>query len=247
MIDSRHIVRGICAAAVIAMVAVPALAQGGKPKPGTLFPVEAEFRCPGTTFCNGADRIVGDGLVYIGTTPPGRSTAQDGTEENLGAYLTLIGDFLFTLKPWSDRTVRFDFSDPLGAPTCGSKCKKNFVQVTTNTSLPGSRTAVVDAQGAILPNGFKSLSAGQTAPAHFYINFADPSGRELNWTVRFDPRQATGSTYLSVTRTGAKEWVIEATDDMVASLSNYTTGSGKQVTTQEGNYRMPFRIVVTEP
>ena len=90
-----------------------------------------------------------------------------------------------------------------------------------------------------LANGFKSLTAGQTAPAHFYINFADPSGRELNWTVRFDPRQATGSTHLSVTRTGAKEWVIEATDDMVASLSNYTTGSGKQVTTQEGNYRMP--------
>ncbi|AMY12609.1 hypothetical protein LuPra_05888 [Luteitalea pratensis] len=98
-----------------------------------------------------------------------------------------------------------------------------------------------------MPNGFKSLMVGQTAPARSFINFADPSGRALNWTVRFDPRQAAGSTYLSVTRTGANEWIIEATAEMVASLSNYTTGSGKQVTTQEGTYRMPFRIRVTAP
>ena len=62
VIDSRHIVRGICAAAVIAVVAVPALAQGGKPKPGTLYPVTAEFRCPGTTFCMARTALLATGL-----------------------------------------------------------------------------------------------------------------------------------------------------------------------------------------
>lgn len=246
MIDSTRIVLGVCAA-VATLLAVPASAQ--KVKPGTLYPVTAQFRCPATADCNGipVDRIVGDGGVYTGTTPAGSTTTQDGTAENLGAYFTVVGDFLFVLKSWSDRTVRFDFSEPVSAPTCGSNCKKNFAQVTTNTSVPGGRTVVVDAQGARLPDSVKGLAVGQSAPAASLINFADPSGRALNWTVRFDPRQAPGSTYLNVTRTGPKVWVIEATSATVASLSNYTTGSSKQVTTQEGTYRMPFRIVVTVP
>jgi len=247
VIHSTHIACAICVAAVTGLATVPALAQGGKPKPGTLYPLTAEFRCPAALDCGGADRIVGDGVVYVGTTPPGSLTTQDGAEENLGAYFTVIGDFLFGLKSWSDRSIRFDFNDPVTAPQCGSKCRKNFTQVTTNNSQPGSRTAVVDAMGAALPNGFKSLAVGQSAPARSFINFADPSGRALNWTVRFDPNLAPGSTYLNVTRTHDKEWVIEATATMVAGLSNYTTGSGKQVTTQEGTFRMPFRIRVTAP
>ena len=154
----------------------------------------------------------------------------------------MIGDFLFTLKSWSDRTVRFDFSDPLGCSHLRQQVQEELhaghVQHVAARLTYGRRGRARSHPAQRL----QEPTAGQTAPARFYINFADPSGRELNWTVRFDPRQATGSTYLSVTRTGAKEWVIEATDDMVASLSNYTTGSGKQVTTQEGNYRMPFRI-----
>jgi hypothetical protein len=248
MIVQRSIVLAVCTA-VVTLAAAPAAGQGGKPKPGTLFPVTAEFRCPSVVDCGstGPDRLTGDGDVYTGTTPAGSTTTQDGTAENLGAYFTLIGDFLFVLKSWSPRTVNFDFSDPVSAPPCGSNCKRNFEQVTTNTSVPGGRTAVVDAQGAALPNGFRSLLPGQSARAAFLINFADPHNRQLNWTVRFNPVAGPGSTYLRVTRTGENEWVIEATNDMVASLSNYTTGTGKQVTTQEGTFRMPFRIRITTP
>jgi hypothetical protein len=246
MIDSTRIVFLACLAVTTAS-AVPA--SGQKVKPGTLYPVTAEFRCPATTDCDGTpvDRLVGDGDVYTGTTPAGSATTQDGTAENLGAYFTVVGDVLFVLKPWSGRTVMFDFSEPVSLPTCGNSCKKTFTQVTTNTSVPGGRTVVVDAQGARLPDSVRGLAVGQSAPAASLINFADPFGRALNWTVRFDPRQGPGSSYLNVTRTGTKEWVIEATADMVASLSHYTTGSGRQVTTQEGTYRMPFRMRVTLP
>jgi hypothetical protein len=246
IISSTRIVLGVCAA-VATLSAGPA--SGQKVKPGTLYPVTAEFRCPATPDCDGTpvDRLVGDGLVYTGTTPAGSPTTQDGTAENLGAYFTVVGDFLFVLKSWSDRTVTFHFTEPVSAPTCGLNCKKNFTQVTTNTSVPGGRTVVVDAQGVRLPDSVRGLALNQTARAVSLINFADPSGRLLNWTVRFDPLQAPGSSYVNVTRTGTKEWLIEAADAMVASLSNYTTGSGKQVTTQEGLYRMPFRIRVTVP
>jgi hypothetical protein len=115
----------------------------------------------------------------------------------------------------------------------------------TDVSLPGSRTYPVDAAGADLPDGFMSIAVGQSAPARWYFNFADPYGRALLWTVRFDPALYPGSTFLTVTRTATNQWVVEATAGQVAQLVSATTTNGKSVKVNEGYYSMPFMITIT--
>lgn len=90
-----------------------------------------------------------------------------------------------------------------------------------------------------------SLPVGATSRARILLNFADPAGRELLWTVRFDPALHPGSSLLTVTRTGVNTWTIEASATDVAGLTSATT-SGKAVKVNEGYYRLPFKITVTK-
>lgn len=236
---------------VIASLAAPsAEAQKGKPGGGgggnTLFPVTAEFRCPFTVDCQLTDAITGDAIgPYRGTTPNGAPTTQEGQAENQGAYFTEGGLFLFVLKSGFGRLASFDFSSPIGAPPCVSKnnCRKNFISATTDVSLPGSRTYPVDAMGADLPNGFNSIAVGASARARMYLNFEDPSGRDILWTVRFDPTFYPSSGLLTVTRPAPNTWTIEATANDVAVLESANT-SGKALKINEGYYRMPYKITV---
>ncbi|MBA3949644.1 MAG: hypothetical protein H0X44_06835, partial [Acidobacteria bacterium] len=76
-------------------------------------------------------------------------------------------------------------------------------------------------------------------------DFADPAGRALVWTVRFNAEYYPGSTDLTVTRTDLNMWIVEASTSDVAELVAVNTGKGKQVMTHEGFYTMPFKITVT--
>ena len=89
------------------------------------------------------------------------------------------------------------------------------------------------------------ISVGQTVNARIYINFADPQGDPILWTVRFDPRLYPGSTFLTVTRSAENVWVIEANSTHVAGPVSANT-SGKLVKVNEGYFTMPFRITVTK-
>ena len=225
---------------VCLMLTAPLDGQKNKPGSGggsnTLQPVSADFRCPTGAGCLGLDRIQGDTLgTYRGTTPSGSSTTQEGQAENMGGYFTERYLFLFSLKVGMGRYVSLAFDQPVDTPPCTSTqtCRKNFVTAMTDVSLPGSRTYPVDALGADLPNGFMSIPVGQSAKARWYFNFADPSGRDLLWTVRFDPALYPGSTLLTVARTDASRWVISANDGDVAQLVSATTG-GKAVKINEG-------------
>ena len=226
-------------------------AQKGKPSGGgsiTLFPVTAEFRCPMTADCQAFDGIQGDSDgPYRGTTPNGGATTQEGLASNNGAYLTDGGLFLFVLKPGFGRSAYFDFAEPVGAAPCAANgsCRKNFTVVTTVETPHGSRTYPVDALGSDLPNGFMSLNVGSSARARIFLNFADPSGRALLWTVRFDPQLHPGSTPLTVTRPTVNTWTIEAGPDEIGGLTSATT-SGKSVKLNEGYFRMPFKITFTK-
>ena len=227
-------------------------AQKGKPSAGgggnTLYPVTAEFRCPLTLECLPPEGIQGDSLgTYRGTTENGSPTTPEGTASNNGSYMTEGNLFLFVLKPGLGRFVSFDFSRPTGAPPCAARgtCRKDFTTAMTDDSRPGGRTYPVDAAGTDLPNGFMSVPVGGSARARFYINFADPSGRSLRWTVRFDPALYPGSTFLTVTRSAENVWTVEASPDAVAQLVSETISTGKTVRTNEGYYNVPFRITIT--
>jgi hypothetical protein len=78
------------------------------------------------------------------------------------------------------------------------------------------------------------------------MNFADPSGRALLWTVRFDPNLFPGSTFITVTRLGQGTWAIESSASDVSQLVSETTSKGKSVTLNEGYYTMPFKITITQ-
>ncbi len=237
---------GLAAAGVGAVDAQkPAKGGGGN----TLYPVTAEFRCPADiNTCPTPDKIQGDGFgTYRGTTPEGSATTQEGQAANMGGYFTEGNLFLFSLKSGLGRFVSFTFDAPTGTAPCvaTNKCRKDFSYALTDVSLPGSRTYPVDAMGTDLPNGFMSIPVGQSANARFYLNFGDPQGRSILWTVRFDPALYPGSTFLTVTRTAENTWIIEATGSAVAELVSANT-SGKIVKVNEGYYSMPFRITVTK-
>ena len=214
----------------------------------TLFPVTAEFRCPLTVDCIGPDQVEGDALgPYRGTTPPGSATAREGEEATMGAYLTEGNLFLFSLKSAGGRTISLAFTRPIGTAPCSAAgtCRKTFSSAITDRSIPGSRTYPVDAMGTDLPNGFESIAVGQSVRARMYLNFDDPAGRAILWTIRFDPRFYPGSTHLTVTRTAVTQWIISATESDIAQLVSVNTSSGKSVTLNEGYYTMPFSITVT--
>ncbi len=212
----------------------------------TLFPVTAEFRCPADlATCPSPDKIQGDGLgPYRGTTPEGSATTQEGQAANMGGYFTEGNLFLFSLKSGLGRSISFNFDSGTAPCTAGTKCRKDFSYAVTDVSLPGGRTWPVDASGVDLPNGFMGISVGQTVNARILINFADPQGDPILWTVRFDPGLYPGSTYLTVTRTAENVWVIEANATHVAGLVSANT-SGKIVKVNEGYYSMPFKITIT--
>jgi hypothetical protein len=235
---------------IVLMLITPSSLAAQKAKTGggnTLFPVTAEFRCPLTAECQSPDAIQGDPLGrYVGTTPSGSSTTQEGAAANYGSYFTEGNLFLFVLKSGFGRFATLDFSQSLGTPPCESSrtCRKDFSMVTSDQSLPGGRTWPVDAMGSDLPNGFMSIPVGGTSRARILFNFADPGDRPLLWTVRFDPALHPGSSLLTVRRVAQNLWTIEAQATDVAGLTSATT-SGKAVKVNEGYYRMPFKITVT--
>jgi hypothetical protein len=238
----------VCAV-VISVLGAPLQAQkkAGGGGANTLYPVTATFRCPLTLECLTLDGIEGDMLgAYRGTTPDGAATTPEGTVTNNGAYFTEANLLVFALKAGLGRFISFDFSRPLGVAPCSARrtCRMDFTNATTDHSVPGSRTYPVGANGVDLPNGFIAIPIGGAARARFFVNFLDPKGRELLWTVRFDPALYPGSTFLTVTRPAENVWTVEAGGADVAQLVSATTANGKTVTVNEGYYVMPFRITI---
>lgn len=227
------------AAVVIALSASP----GAK---FTLYPVTAEFRCNSKSSCGSQitdasgnsvfvlDRLQGDGLPYVGSTG--------------GAYLDASYDFYFLVPSTSGRRVYLDFSARVGSPTCGSSCTMNFTEVWAGPSSaamsPASMANPVDANGTALPNGFYGIPQGSAANAEFKFNFLDSTGK-IRYTVRMNPSLYPGTSYVTVTRTDANAWTIEAGPDAVAALESQSTKTGQAPKILEGYFSMPFKITVT--
>lgn len=220
--------------------AVGAQKRQSAPKPTSgPTPVTASFRCPLGLDCyapDRLDRIQGDSLGSYAANLAGSSNTANP------------GDLYLALQAYGGRFVSLDFTQPSGTPLCAAAttCQKNFTTVYTDALQPASITNPVDAMGTELPNGFLSISVGQSVHARFKLNFADPFGRSLLWTIRFNPTMYPGSGYVTVTRTSTTTWTVEATTLDPAELVSLTTGRGKSVEAQEGFYTMPFKITVTQ-
>ena len=123
-------------------------------------------------------------------------------------------------------------------------CRMTFVTVQSD-----SRDLLINPVNAAdqeLPGGFFDIPVGQTSAARMKLNFDDPSGRSLLWTVRFNPGLYPGSTHVTVTRLTASEWMVEAaTADRARLIA--ADSKGRIVSTDEGLYVMPFRLRVVRP
>ncbi len=230
---------GMSVCVVMASAAVDA--QKGKPAPPQHTSVAADFRCPGAADCLTAarvDRIAGDGGgPYIGTYA--------GSTTGEGAFLNENHKLAMRYTTSYGRAIFADFRDRIAPGTCGAGCRKNFDIAEVRATAYPSITNPVDTSQADLPNGFYDIPVGGSGKARYKLDFADPAGRALIWTVRFNAEYYPGSTDLTVTRTSENTWEVEASVNDVAELVAINSGKGKQVMTHEGFYTMPFKITVT--
>jgi hypothetical protein len=221
--------------AATACLAVTCLAGDGlraQKKPTSTL-VNAVFRCNATTAgCVTLDAIQGDGAPY--------------TQASGGAVLNSGGDFVLNLgSSPGPRYLRLDFGTPDGDAPCltsGPACRRTFGQLVSSHT----RDVLVNPElnGVELSNGLLDIPVGVTRGGRLKVNFDDPAGQNVLWTVRFNP-EFPGSTLVPVTRQDANTWVIEATTEHRARLVSADMNTRKWVTADEGLFVMPFRIVVT--
>ena len=223
-----------------------ALAQkGGKPKPVDK-PATAWFRCNGANPPSGpspcganaaalSDSITGDGFTYIGV---------GDTTTGSGPFLRSDGEFDMDLRGGS-RLVYLSF-EHVYAPPSGSFFRKHFDNVTLNQFH--FNTHVLTASGQEFTGGLTDLQVGETRPARIKSYWTDPYCN-CDYTIRFNALGYPGSTNVSVTRDFANQWTIEASSSDIAQLvSPPRSTTGKPTgPTDEGFYRMPFRITFTVP
>jgi hypothetical protein len=214
------------------------VAQAAKPPNVTYWPATASFR-------DVADRIQSDGLgPYIGNAT-----------SRVGAFLvtyrlSTLNDFTIWLDPsLGSRAINLDLG--AGVPNsnnCGSQCRLDFNQVSvTSTPFNGMLVRPVDGDGNPTDGGMQAMGVGETSNAHMLLNFPDPSGRSLIWTVRFNPPGYPGSCALEVTRDSSTQWTVETNPACdLAKLVASPDGSVRRQT-DEGLFHMPFQLTVTYP
>ena len=232
--------RRFVAAAVLCLPLLSVAVSAGKPPTATS--VTATFRCPTTADCVVPDRIAGDpARPYVGNLTT-----------MLGAFLNSANNFEFQLANSGNQQLFLDFREPANTAPCAASgsCRRSggyfFDMVTTYSTAPAPAIVnPVDANGASLPNGFLDVPIGGTRNAKFKINFPDPAGRAMVWTVRFNPTEYPGSSYVSVTRIDANTWAVEATSAQLAKLVASPDG-GIRKQTDEGAFAMPFRFVAVK-
>lgn len=166
--------------AVLTVVAPLNAQKKGKPAPAPATPVSAQLRCPQAADCLVAervDRITGDGLgPYVG----------DSTDQ--GAFFNSSNKLDIHYTTSYGRPIGADFGDPVSSGACvtAGNCRKNFNSAEVRATSYPSITTPVDAAQTALPNGFNDIPVGGSSKARFKLDFADPAGRALVWTVRFN-------------------------------------------------------------
>jgi hypothetical protein len=244
---SRHTWRDVrCLLASACAVAITATG-GGRPdvlaaKPPRYFPVTVTFRCAHTMDCASGDRVQGD--------PTGAYVGSNATL--VGAFLNPGHDLALRLEPQGGQYLFLGFSQPTGTAPCVSTgtCQRvgsyAFTSVQTFDTMPDSLLNPVDAADKELPQGLLSIPVNVSMNARFKINFADPYGRAIPWTVRFNPTAYPGSDYVTVLRTGPGAWTVTTTARAIGKL--VSTGSkGNQATVDEGTFALPFQFTITQP
>ena len=211
-------------------------------KPVRDVPATVRFRCAYTMDCTSGDRVQGDPTgPYVGSGAP-----------IVGAFLNQGHDLALRLEPQGGQYLFLDFSQPTASAPCvaAHTCRRTgsfaFASVQTFDTTPDSLLNPVDAADNELPQGLLDIPVDVSMNARFKINFPDPYGRAILWTVRFNPTAYPGSDYVTVLRTGSGAWTVTTTAGAIGKL--VSTGSkGNQVSVDEGTFALPFQFTITQP
>src|SRR5687767_8069185 len=166
-------------------------------------PASALYRCPTTAECVSPDAIAGDQLAALVGDPA----------TSLGAFLLDDGHVYVRLDKGRGRSLAFDFAAEDGPAPClqgSAGCRRTFSSVVSD-EVNGTMGAV-GADGQPLARRLYDIPVGGSSSGGLKLNFADPDGRSLLWTIRFSARDFPGTSFVTVTRLATNVWEIEATE-----------------------------------
>ncbi len=90
--------------------------------------------------------------------------------------------------------------------------------------------------------GFEDMAIGESVRSRLAVNFTYGG---QNWFIRFAPGQYPDTSNVLVTRTASDTWEILAAPTDIAKLLSMPI-KGRPVTTEHGNFFLPFKLVVTK-
>lgn len=225
----------LAALAMLPLLTVGAEAQKKTTAKATYVPVTVTLRCPYGVDCVSPDGIESDsGGPYTGQA--------DGLS---GPVFDSNKHLYWPIKGGAGRTLTLNFGEPVGTPKCvaTNNCRKAWDSVVVYNGQPPAIVNPVGTDGLPLEGGFDAIAIGASVKARGKINFDDPNGRSLLWTVRFNSKVYPGSGDLTVTRIDENSWVVEAGAADLADLVSVPK-TGKQTMVSDGFYSMPFRMTV---
>jgi hypothetical protein len=202
-------------------------------------PVTMAFRCEDNVGCPSGDRVQGD--------PSGPYVGNPTT--SLGEFFNANNDLALRLDTPGGQYLFVDFSAATGAQGCAASgsCRRvgaYAFSVQTFNTIPHSGGNPVGAADNPLPNGLLDIPISTQSNARMKINFPDPDGRALLWTVRYNPTVYPGSTFVTVRRTSASSWTVTTSPSPIAKLVSWASHS---VEVDEGTFAIPFQVTVTQP
>lgn len=221
--------RRVITVAIAAVLAGTAHSVIGAGKPAKQRPVTVTFRCaaavPDSTCPAGAvvpDGIRGDGAPYAGV-------------------LDSSGELLLSLTAGGERTLWLDFRNGPG-PSCPT-CRRDFDTLFLDDVVV--HTNVVDASGAEVTGGLTSIPVGASGVSRLKVAFnrLNAAGQTVQWAVRFNPEDYTGSDHVTARHTSLNTWEVEGYGTDRSVLESYLARV-RNSTQLEGPFYMPFKIVI---
>ena len=171
------------------------------------------------------DGIRGDGMAY-------------------SAKLDAGGELFLYMTHGSGRTLWLDFRNGVSA-SCPT-CRRDFDTLYLDDVI--LHTNVVDASGAPVNGGLKSVPVGGATDARLKVAFnrLNNSGQTVQWAVRFNNVDYPGSDLITVRHVSSNTWEIEAyaTDRALLPSSISKKHGSDQI---DGPFTMPFKATVVSP
>lgn len=252
----------VAAAAIIGAVAVLSAA---KPTPPTPTAADVTFRCySGDATNTRCDDPLDGGGNLVTPTDRARDDSQTYTTGTIGSN----GMYLIRLMPgtptprWLNLYL-YKQAMFTGSRTCGGNCNPDgppWERPVAQYDIELRTKPLVAGTWDDLPGGLFAMSCGAPAypgppyPGMVHFTFWLPSGNG-HWGLNFNPRSASGSSPVSIVRTGLKQWTVEAKETATeSSPSRSDVGGllswghsglrGKNGPSVEGLFSVPFLFTI---